>query len=163
MCWNPSVYLPHDGNVNGVEQRTLKKRNAISTCALFVHIFGKLHCSSCSFLQGTVFLWVCCVNMCVFIYLYYIYAPPTYNKVFITEFSEFLSGIVTLCDHFKLCCPSKPLVSEFFTADWFLLPCLWLDLLIGLDIPLILLSLGLCHGCCCGRCLFIWLFVSMFC
>ncbi len=52
-----------------------------------------------------------------------VYRPPKYNKDFIQQFSEFLSHIVPSCDNILIlgdfnihvCCPNKPMVSEFFT------------------------------------------------
>lgn len=52
-----------------------------------------------------------------------IYRPPKYNKVFINEFSDFLSTVISsrptdslliLGDfNIHICCPEKPLVKEF--------------------------------------------------
>lgn len=47
--------------------------------------------------------------------------PPNYNKNFISDFSDFLSGIMPKYDkvlsvgdfNIHICCPNKPLVSDF--------------------------------------------------
>lgn len=52
-----------------------------------------------------------------------IYRPPKYNKHFISDFSDLLSGIMPKYDHvlilgdmnIHVCCPSKPLASEFLS------------------------------------------------
>ncbi|XP_014865742.1 PREDICTED: uncharacterized protein LOC106931877 isoform X2 [Poecilia mexicana] len=52
-----------------------------------------------------------------------VYRPPKYNKDFISDFSDFLSGIITNYEHvlivgdfnIHVCCPDKPLVKDFLS------------------------------------------------
>ncbi|XP_026055013.1 uncharacterized protein LOC113108674 [Carassius auratus] len=52
-----------------------------------------------------------------------VYRPPKWNKDFIQQFSDFLSGLMSRCDkllvlgdfNVHLCCPSMPLVNEFLS------------------------------------------------
>lgn len=51
--------------------------------------------------------------------------PPKYNKDFINDFSDFLAGIMPKYDvivgdcNIHVCCPSKPLVKDFFNKVFF--------------------------------------------
>ncbi len=64
---------------------------------------------------------LCQVDLIYPIFCALIYRPPRYNKLFLKEFSDFVTTIVPNVDrllilsdfNIHVCCPDKPLVSEF--------------------------------------------------
>lgn len=61
------------------------------------------------------------IEMMIPVFCVLVYRPPKFNKDFIQQFSDFLSGLVSRGDrlliigdfNIHVCCPSKPLVNDF--------------------------------------------------